>query len=603
MQYALNIASEFFCINNISINNEKTVTIPINQGVKVAALNISGWPISVVRKDKAHRYLGIFLSTEELSKLSLAKAYSDIHFFVNRVLRKAITDKQFSYLVLAILQPIAHLPHDFPDAVLHHSFLYGLKSFKQMQSKEKMASLVSFANTSGILGHLFEHRFLDLQVLGWASLNLFQYPVKLCVSLLNNFLAGVMKLFMNIDLFLVNNLPNAFHHPGHFLMFSILGKSLYFDSVHSLKRFGVAFGDRLFNKKGLLLDWKMFRHWKRLDSQGPVPLWFMVASKYFLDQGLFSSRPSVAVQSGDLTILESDVFSSVQDGLHEIWFGCFEVYTDGSLKGAGSADVLSGTAAYFPALELGVGVKVCGLLFSTMVELQAVALVLKCVPLSSSVVLYLDSQAAIDACISEILLEIPDFRSCCWVERRHIFNLIRDKDLEVSWVKIKGHAEVLGNVEADKFAGEAVCSSFVLPMRVREHFLVADDMVVSDNAHHFVKDVFKSVCRARWEAGPGRDVVSANMLGEFDWAASAKVWHPDLYMLAGFTSCKLVDLHTYLMKVLHKRLLVAVRKRLYNRCYSSVQCLLCGEVELPDHVFTCSQDIHIREEILLEAST
>ncbi|KAG9294985.1 hypothetical protein G9A89_017779 [Geosiphon pyriformis] len=30
MQYALNIASEFFYINDISINNEKTVAIPIN---------------------------------------------------------------------------------------------------------------------------------------------------------------------------------------------------------------------------------------------------------------------------------------------------------------------------------------------------------------------------------------------------------------------------------------------------------------------------------------------------------------------------------------------------------------------------------------------
>ncbi|KAG9284931.1 hypothetical protein G9A89_006309 [Geosiphon pyriformis] len=105
-QYALNIASEFFKINDISINNNKTVAIPINQGVKIAFLNICGQPISIVKKNKMHHYLGIFLFTERLFKPSVAKTYSDIRFFVNVVLRKAITDKQYLYLVSAILQSI-----------------------------------------------------------------------------------------------------------------------------------------------------------------------------------------------------------------------------------------------------------------------------------------------------------------------------------------------------------------------------------------------------------------------------------------------------------------------------------------------------------------
>ncbi|KAG9291472.1 hypothetical protein G9A89_021891 [Geosiphon pyriformis] len=530
---------EFFYINNISINNEKTVAIPINQGVKIATLSISGRLISIARKGEAHRYLGIFLSTKELSKPSLVKAHSDVRFFVNKVLRKVITDKQFSYLVLAVLQSIvsyvkkdfrskACLPHDFPNAALHHLSLYGLKSFKQVQSERKMASMVLFANTSGIFGCLFKHRFLDLQVLSWTPLNPFQYPVKLCVSPVNNFLVDVVKILMNIDFSLVNNLFNAFHYPGYFSMPSILEKFLYFDSVYSLKCFGC------------------------LDPWGLVPLWFTIASKYFLNQSFSSFHSSVA----------SNMFSSVQNGLHEIWFGYFEAYMDGSLKGAGSADVSSGAAAYFPVLGLGVGVRVCGLLSSTMVELQTVALALECVSSSSSVVLYLNSQAAIDVCISEMLLEVLDFRNHCWVERKHVFNLIRNKDLSVNWIKVKDYAGVLGNMEADRFA---------------EHFLVADDTVVLGNAHHFVRDVFRSICYACWEAGPGRNVVSANI-------------------------CKSANLHTYLMKALHKRLPVVVRKRLYNRCYPDVQYLLCREIELPDHVFTCSQDVHIWREILLEAS-
>ncbi|KAG9302473.1 hypothetical protein G9A89_006437 [Geosiphon pyriformis] len=58
-----------------------------------------------------------------------------------------------------------------------------------------------------------------------------------------------------------------------------------------------------------------------------------------------------------------------------------------------------------------------------------------------------------------------------------------------------------------------------------------------------------------------------------------------------------------MMKAVHKRLLVVVRKRLYNRCYPGVLCLLCGGVEFSDHAFTCVHESNIHNEILVEAST
>ncbi|KAG9292883.1 hypothetical protein G9A89_016245 [Geosiphon pyriformis] len=111
------------------------------------------------------------------------------------MLRQTISDKQFLYLVLAILQSIVDyytqfsfissivcqhwdvlvredfksktgLPYDFPNEVLYHLLLYSLKMFKQVQTERKSVSVVIFANTSGILNQFFEHRFLDLQILG-----------------------------------------------------------------------------------------------------------------------------------------------------------------------------------------------------------------------------------------------------------------------------------------------------------------------------------------------------------------------------------------------------------------------------------------------------
>ncbi|KAG9284098.1 hypothetical protein G9A89_022872 [Geosiphon pyriformis] len=460
--------------------------------------------------------------------------------------------RKWDVLVRKGLRFKACLLRDFSNKVLHHPSLYGLKPFNQIQSESKVAAVISFLNASGILGWLFLHHFLDLQVLGWTPLNPLQFPVKLHVSSVNNFLAGVVRIFLDCELSLVNILPSAFRNSGVFPMPVILGESLFLSCVRSLKCFGVAFGDRLLDKKGA-----------RLDLRGSVPHWFNVTYKFLLDK-------SLALPAAD----------DAGDGLLKVWSDSLDVYTDGSLKSAGFASVVSGAAAYFLALDAGVG---------------AVALALECISSFCSVVLHLNSQAAIDVCMSELAFVVPDFRNHCWIERRHVANLIRDKDLAVCWVKVKGHSGVPGNDQADALAGKAAGSPISLLSGVCECFLLAESIVVSGNAHHFIRDVFRS-------AGLSYDMVPAIPLQHFDWNVSMQVWHPDLHMFAEFTSWKSASLRIYLMKALHRRLLVAVRKRLYNKCYPGVQCLLCGEVELPDHVFTCSRNVYVQGDILLEAS-
>ncbi|KAG9285696.1 hypothetical protein G9A89_002263 [Geosiphon pyriformis] len=205
-QYILDITSEFFEINDIFINNDKTVTILINQRVADISLSISNRPISVVRKGESHRYLGIFLSTEGLSKPSLAKAYVDVRFFSNMVFKKTVFDKQFLYLVLAVLKPI-------------------------VQIEVKVASII-----------------------GWTPLYPLCYPVKLRVCPLDNFLAGVIRIFVDVNVFLSNHIPSAFCCFSHIPMFGILGPISYFNVVHSLKHFSIAFGNVLLDKQSYIMD-------------------------------------------------------------------------------------------------------------------------------------------------------------------------------------------------------------------------------------------------------------------------------------------------------------------------------------------------------------
>ncbi|KAG9286209.1 hypothetical protein G9A89_014195 [Geosiphon pyriformis] len=70
-----------------------------------------------------------------------------------------------------------------------------------------------------------------------------------------------------------------------------------------------------------------------------MPHWFVLTSKFLNDKSFIKS---------------------VLNGLHEIWSGNFEVYTNGLLKNAGSAGIMSGAAAYFLVLNMGVGIGVKG---------------------------------------------------------------------------------------------------------------------------------------------------------------------------------------------------------------------------------------------------
>ncbi|KAG9296022.1 hypothetical protein G9A89_011874 [Geosiphon pyriformis] len=73
-------------------------------------------------------------------------------------------------------------------------------------------------------------------------------------------------------------------------------------------------------------------------------------------------------------------------------------------------------------------------------------------------------------------------------------------------------------------------------------------------------------------------------------------------MLTGFTSRVSSTLRTYIMKAVHRRLPVVVRKKLYDKRYPSVLCLFCGGVEFFDHAFTYVYEFGICGEILSEAS-
>ncbi|KAG9305429.1 hypothetical protein G9A89_021147 [Geosiphon pyriformis] len=283
-------------------------------------------------------------------------------------------------------------------------------------------------------------------------------------------------------------------------------------------------------------------------------------------------------------------YASVCGHLSQVVSGSLSVYTDGSLRSLGTAGCRTGAAAFFEDIGLGLGVGISGLMSSTLVELQVIALAMECVPSSCSVCVFSNSQSALSTCESEIDLVCPDFCNQCWVERQHIINVIHSKNLRVSWHKVKGHSGVSGNEYSDEIAGVVFLSSWHLHPCLDEHFLVADGGVISGNLRHFVCNICQLICHIRWKVGSGAKFLKDDLLFDVDWFHSSMVWHPDLYMATGSTSRPSVNTCTYFMKALHHQLPVAVRKHLYNKCYPSVLCLYCGDVKSLDHVFFCKID-------------
>ncbi|KAG9295961.1 hypothetical protein G9A89_011813 [Geosiphon pyriformis] len=251
------------------------------------------------------------------------------------------------------------------------------------------------------------------------------------------------------------------------------------------------------------------------------------------------------------------------------------VYTDGSLCSLRTANMKAGAAVFFENINSGLGVRVSGLVSSTLTELQAIALALEC---------------CVGCGKSESLLVHPDFRNQYWIEHCHITNIICYKNLYVNWIKVWGHFDISGNECTDVLTKDAVLSTWHLPHLVNEWFLKAGGAVVLGNSRHFVHNIFQSIHCAHWEIGSGSQIMLDSLYTDVNWSMSSMVWHTNSHLAVGFTSKCTAGFCTYFMKALHCRLPVAVCKCLYNKCYPSVVCLFCGKVEVSDHVFCCLFD-------------
>ncbi|KAG9284300.1 hypothetical protein G9A89_002110 [Geosiphon pyriformis] len=359
-----------------------------------------------------------FFQINDISINNNKMAHLNVWFFTNLVLRKTIFDKQFLYLVLAILHPIV---------------VYRIQ--------------ISFVS------------------------------INVCVK---------WDTMIHKGLKSKSGLPHDF-----------LNDAIYYSSLYSLKSF------------------------KQIQAKDKPPAVCNFLLPYI----------------GSSNILKSHEFKVVYNCLLEIDSGHLSLFINGSLNGLGTLGMKAGAAVFFENIDLNLGMRVF-------------------------------DQTALEACKSESMLICLDFRNWCWIKHCHIADVIRCKNLDVNWIKIKGHSGVLGNECANIFARAAAFSDVYLPHMINEHFLRAGDTAI----------------------GSGSQVLVDSLHDSIDWSKSSLMWHSNFHLAAGFTSARTAGFQMYFMKTLYYHLLVAVRKRFYNRSYSSVVCLFCSNVEVSNHVFSCPFD-------------
>src|SRR4051812_28908007 len=224
MQQTLDIASEFYQINNIDINTNKTISIVLNDTKATNfQLKIKHQLIQHLDIEESERYLGIYLNHQGIKNPTMAIINREIVNTIQNIKRKAITDKQAHYIIHSVLYPIieyrsqatylpssmvkkwdtmirnafrkkTRLAKDHPLESIHHPDLYNLKSIEDLQAESKITNMIIRINTPGITQEFAIQQVLECQLIAWNPNNHLTSPTEDPYLARNHLIAGISTL-------------------------------------------------------------------------------------------------------------------------------------------------------------------------------------------------------------------------------------------------------------------------------------------------------------------------------------------------------------------------------------------------------------------------
>jgi hypothetical protein len=193
----LDLAMEFFHLNDIAVNAKKTVLMVVNPTAdpwqNPLTFGLPALPLLPIPKSEGTRYLGCHISPDGRMKTQRQLINELVTGFVNQLLPKQITDFQAVYLINHVLIPSilarciimvpshqeclqwtrqylkvvkqkSHLPRDTPNVMLFHPCLYKLTDLYDVMSTTHISELWLHLNSpsSSLAGEVSRLRLLSL---------------------------------------------------------------------------------------------------------------------------------------------------------------------------------------------------------------------------------------------------------------------------------------------------------------------------------------------------------------------------------------------------------------------------------------------------------
>ena len=295
-----------------------------------------------------------------------------------------------------------------------------------------------------------------------------------------------------------------------------------------------------------------------------------------------------------------------------------KAYTDGSLNKINDKNVSMGAGWIIMDQNMSPLIEATGCTFnwpsSTRSELAAIFFCILCMPANSWIIIYSDSQAAIDG-INKTRMNNKKSKnsSRLWFKLNNssyigsIIELLDSKNIRLELIKIKGHSGILGNELVDLIAKKACnCEYKIMVNNPQLKNLIYrptwNGFTIERELRKFTKQIAEAVEQANWS-------YNRNLRDIFHSHHNLYNWDITWFLLRKVNQNNNITKETNSLFKLHVRLLhdslptlEVMKKRRYD-IYRDIACLFCHqENETIEHLIECQKlqsdwDIILQETI------
>src|SRR3954469_24548947 len=315
LETILEIADDFYTLNNIKVNKTKSeliVNVPGKDVPDEIELNFGTESIKIrpAKKNESIRTLGVWINFEGNRRFIKKQAQDEVESMCNILKRKKLTDKQLLYLYNMVIMPCIEYRTQLcflsknecdtimkpfrklfkqkmcfsitmPNAILENRQIYNFRDFYEVQLQSKISNFLIQINDTHLLGEITDLRLKQLQHKEWLQYSpLYQWPYDtISKKHYNTSLASMISICKENNI-TFNTHPNKRNEilGGNITIQSIIGNNFNNPSItKQLRSRNIMFLDQITTQDGRMLNnlnvatKKLFNNNCRTSK---IPLWF-----------------------------------------------------------------------------------------------------------------------------------------------------------------------------------------------------------------------------------------------------------------------------------------------------------------------------------------